>query len=92
MSQEGTPTYNVVMIPGDGIGPEIVDATLTVLDAAAEKQWRDKALSTWPTNPEVDHLIGKKLSQKYRFAEGAEYQRKAIAMDPRHLPAKIQLM
>ena len=37
MSQEGTPTYNVVKIPGDGIGPEIVEATLTVLDAAAEK-------------------------------------------------------
>mgnify|MGYP001812837439 FL=1 len=36
MSPEGTPTYNVVKIPGDGIGPEIVDATLTVLDAAAE--------------------------------------------------------
>ncbi len=37
MSQEGTPTYNVVKIPGDGIGPEIVDASLTVLDATAEK-------------------------------------------------------
>ena len=37
MSQAGTPTYNVVKIPGDGIGPEIVDATLTVLDAAAER-------------------------------------------------------
>ena len=37
MSPEGTPTYNVVKIPGDGIGPEIVDATLTVLDAAAEQ-------------------------------------------------------
>jgi 3-isopropylmalate dehydrogenase len=37
LSPEGTPTYHVVKIPGDGIGPEIVDATLTVLDAAAEK-------------------------------------------------------
>ena len=37
MSQEGTPTYNVVKIPGDGIGPEIVEAMLTVIDAASEK-------------------------------------------------------
>jgi 3-isopropylmalate dehydrogenase len=37
LSQAGRPTYNVVKIPGDGIGPEIVDATLTVLDAAAER-------------------------------------------------------
>ena len=37
MSQAGTPTYNVVKIPGDGIGPEIVEATLTVLAAAQER-------------------------------------------------------
>jgi 3-isopropylmalate dehydrogenase len=30
-------TYNVVVIRGDGIGPEIVDATLTVLEAAQER-------------------------------------------------------
>ena len=35
----------------------------------------------WATNPEVDHLIGRKLSQKYRFAEGAAYQRRALALD-----------
>ncbi len=37
MSQEGRPIYHVVKIPGDGIGPEIVEAALTVLDAAAER-------------------------------------------------------
>ena len=37
MSPDGTPTYNVVKIPGDGIGPEIVDATLTVLGATQER-------------------------------------------------------
>ena len=31
------PTYRVVKIPGDGIGPEIVAATMTVLDAAADR-------------------------------------------------------
>lgn len=49
------------------------------------------ALKFRPTNPQVDHLIGKKLSQKYRFAEGAQYQRGALKFDPDYLPAKIQL-
>jgi tetratricopeptide (TPR) repeat protein len=39
----------------------------------------------------VDHLIGRKLSQKYRFAEGAAAQRKALEFDPEYLPARIQL-
>jgi tetratricopeptide (TPR) repeat protein len=39
----------------------------------------------------VDHLIGRKLSQKYRFAEGADYQRRALKLDPAYLPAKVQL-
>ena len=60
-------------------------------DAAAEKSWRTAALGSWSTNPEVDHLIGRKLAQKYRFAEGAAYQRKALAFDPGYLPAKLQL-
>lgn len=52
---------------------------------------RTNALKFWATNPEVDHLIGTKLSQKYRFAEGAEAQRRALKFDPDYLPAKIQL-
>ena len=60
-------------------------------EAASETKARDDALATWKTNPEVDHLIGRKLSQKYRFAEGAGYQRRALRFDPKFLPAKIQL-
>lgn len=56
-----------------------------------ESQCRQKALQAWPHNPEVDHLIGKKLSQKYRFAEGSSYQRQALRMDADYIPAKIQL-
>jgi len=52
---------------------------------------RAGALTYWPKNPEVDYLIGRKLSQKYRFAEGAAYQRRALKFDPQYLPAKIQL-
>ena len=36
-------------------------------------------------------MIGRKLSQKYRFAEGAAYQRRALKFDPEFVPAKNQL-
>ncbi len=57
----------------------------------AEKGARQKALKFWPTNPRVDHLIGLKLSQKYRFTEGAACQRQALEYEPEYLPAKAQL-
>ncbi len=60
-------------------------------DAPAETAARQKALARWAANPEVDHQIGRKLSQKYRFAEGAAYQKQALAIDREYLPAKVQL-
>jgi len=60
-------------------------------DREAVKDHRAKALKFWTTNPEMDYLIGRKLSQKYRFAEGATYQRRALKLNPEYLPAKIQL-
>ncbi len=59
--------------------------------AESEKFHRLAGLKHWPTNPEVDFLIGKKLSQKYRFAEGEKYQRQALAFDAKYVPAKMQL-
>ncbi|MAI72368.1 MAG: hypothetical protein CMM01_15855 [Rhodopirellula sp.] len=56
-----------------------------------ESLLRAAAFSTWADNPLVDHLIGKKLSQKYRFEEGAEYQRKALELDPSYADARFQL-
>jgi hypothetical protein len=56
-------------------------------EAAARKN----ALARWPENPEVDHIIGRELSNKYRFAEGSEYQRKSLEFDPSYMPAKVQL-
>ncbi len=53
---------------------------------------RDLALSTWKKNPLVDHTIGRKLSQKYRFEQGATYQEQALEFDPEYLPAKKQLI
>ena len=60
-------------------------------DAASEKTARETALARWKTNPEVDHLIGKELSGKYRFLEGSTYQRQALTLDPAYLPAQVQL-
>ncbi|MCC6235335.1 MAG: tetratricopeptide repeat protein [Verrucomicrobiales bacterium] len=60
-------------------------------DQEAEEQARRKALEPWPTNPRVPHLMGQKLSQKYRFAEGAELQREALRFEAGYLPAKAQL-
>jgi tetratricopeptide (TPR) repeat protein len=60
-------------------------------DPEGEANARASALAHWKTNPEVDSTIGRKLSQKYRFAEGSESQKKALALDPSYLPAKLAL-
>ncbi|HRS11381.1 MAG TPA: tetratricopeptide repeat protein [Sedimentisphaerales bacterium] len=60
-------------------------------DPNEAKVCRAKALKFWATNPQVDHLIGAKLSQKYRFSEGSTYQRRALQFDPNYVPARIQL-
>jgi hypothetical protein len=60
-------------------------------DLSAEKGLRAKALRFWPNNPAVDWLIGKKLAEKYRFAEAAAYQRQALQFDPAYLAAKEEL-
>ena len=58
---------------------------------AKEGEFRKKALAHWPGNPNVDHTIGRELSEKYRFKEGEKYQRRAIVYDKNFLPAKMQL-
>lgn len=57
----------------------------------AEKEMRAKALEPWSNNPEVDHLIGRKLSDKYRFEEGSKYQQQSLTMNPTFAPATLQL-
>jgi tetratricopeptide (TPR) repeat protein len=57
----------------------------------AEVAARQSGLKFWPANPRVDHLIGVKLSQKYRFAVGASHQHQALKLDRGYLPAKAQL-
>ncbi len=60
-------------------------------DVVAEKFARERALSSWETNPRVDYLIGEKLAAKYRFAEAAAAQRRALAFDPNYIPAAAEL-
>lgn len=38
--------YKVLVIPGDGIGPEVVDAALRVIDAAARRFGVDLEVKT----------------------------------------------
>ncbi|MFT7632239.1 MAG: tetratricopeptide (TPR) repeat protein, partial [Mariniblastus sp.] len=60
-------------------------------DPEKEGEYRGQALAHWIGNPEVDHTIGRELSEKYRFQEGEAYQRRALIYDKDFLPAKIQL-
>ena len=60
-------------------------------DVFAIEPSHGKALKFWTDNPAVDHLIGRKLSQRYWFAKGAEYQQKALKFDSRYIPARAQL-
>ena len=59
--------------------------------SAEEESARENALKFWKSNPRVDYLIGLKLSQQYRFAEGAAHQRQALEYDRDYLRSKGQL-
>ncbi|MEM7473889.1 MAG: tetratricopeptide repeat protein [Planctomycetota bacterium] len=60
-------------------------------DYNKEGEYRKKGLEKWNTNPEVDFIAGKTLSRHYRFQESVAYQRRALKLDPKFLPAKFQL-
>ena len=66
-------------------------AELEYNDRSGFNEERDAALSVWENNPEIDYLIGRVLSRKYRYREGADSQLRALEMDPEFLPSKLQL-
>ncbi len=66
-------------------------ATLLENDAFLAANHRHEALKSWTQNPAVDHTIGLCLSRAYRFAEGAQHQREALAFDAAFMPARLQL-
>lgn len=68
-----------------------VVAYLFQADAAKMEAARQQALQRWAQNPEVDTTIGRCLARAYRFAEGASHLRRALEVDPKYLPAKVQL-
>ncbi len=68
-----------------------VVARLFAADAQKYAQAHEAARHRWAQNPRVDHLIGRCLSRAYRFAESAALQRKALELDAKFLPAKVQL-
>ncbi len=66
-------------------------AFLSAADASKVQSARERGLKRWAQNPVVDHGLGRVISRAYRFAEGAAYQRQALAFDADYLPAKVQL-
>ncbi len=60
-------------------------------DTAKAAEYRDKALSTWKTNPQVDYLIGKKLAENYRFIQAASAETSALKFDDKNTPARVEL-
>ncbi len=60
-------------------------------DPTGETRSRLEALAHRPHNPEVDHIIGRELARKYRFAEGSAYQQKALDLDAAYTPAQVEL-
>lgn len=57
----------------------------------AEARSRSAAMAFAAGSPEVDFVIGQRLSRKYRFAEAAAYQRQALSIDPDYIPSQVQL-
>jgi len=56
-----------------------------------EAEYRLQALEHYSSNPEVDYLIGKKLAEKYRFAEAARYLQRSLVLDPEYEASRIEL-
>ncbi len=60
-------------------------------DTTAATELLQHALRDNPKNPAPHHYIGRKLSGKYHFQEGSQYQRTALENDPELTAAKVQL-
>ncbi|HUF63334.1 MAG TPA: tetratricopeptide repeat protein [Verrucomicrobiales bacterium] len=60
-------------------------------DGTEEQKFRESALGGRAGDPEPDYLIGNWLGTKMRFAEGVAALRRALEIDPGHLPSRIEL-
>ena len=57
--------------------------------SGAADRVRAAALAHNSNNPLVDHRIGATLSRRYRFAEGAAFQKQALEADPGYVPEPV---
>ena len=60
-------THTITLIPGDGIGPEVTDAVLRILDASGVSiTWERHVAGFWPLNNAARRF---RLSSSRRSAE-----------------------
>jgi len=52
---------------------------------------RKRALELAPGDARIDHLIGRKISQKRRFTEGLKHQKLALELQPNDLNARAEM-
>lgn len=66
--------YEIAVIPGDGIGPEVVDAALAVLAACEERSGLELALTPHPFSADLYRRTGRRISEDEmdRLAEDAD--------------------
>lgn len=57
-------TYNIVLLPGDGIGPEVTDAAVAVLDAAAEKHGINLKYKTYEAGATLYQRTGISMAEE----------------------------
>ena len=63
-----TPTYNIAVLPGDGIGPEVMDEAVRVLEAAASAHGFALAFESYPVGGIAIDLHGEPLPEKTQAA------------------------
>jgi len=52
---------------------------------------RERALELAPGDARIDHLLGRKISQKRRFTEGLKHQKLALELQPGFLAARAEM-
>jgi len=64
---------------------------LARFDQATAETARERALELAPGDARIDHLIGRKISQKRRFTEGLKHQKLALERQPDYLAARAEM-
>lgn len=62
--------YTIALLPGDGIGPEVVDAAVAVLNAGAPREGIDLAYTTYEAGAALYQRTGESISEADALAVG----------------------